>query len=99
MACSEDHKLCRGRLMHCYREVSLGTRYGETMVINKIKKNNCWLKNSLQFDGWHDRDVISLHPSKYCGFSQICPQRYQNTYKNYLSLHNLPFKSSSHSHN
>ena len=24
--------------MHCYREVSLGTRYGETMVINKIKK-------------------------------------------------------------
>ena len=24
--------------MHCYREVSLGTQYGETIVINKIKK-------------------------------------------------------------
>ena len=51
--------------MHSYREVSLGIQYGKTMVINKIKnKINCWLKNSLQFDGWHDRDVISLCPSK-----------------------------------
>ena len=42
---------------------------GETMVINKnLKKNNCWLKNSLQFDGWHDRDVISLYPSKHLWF-------------------------------
>ena len=54
--------------MQCYREVSLGTRYGETMVINKIKKNDFWLKNSLQFDGWHDCDVISLHPSKHLWF-------------------------------
>ena len=56
--------------MHCYREVSLGTRYGETMVIIKIKKkqNNCWLKNSLQFDGWHDHDAISLRPSKHLCF-------------------------------
>ena len=37
------------------------------MVINKIKKN-CWLNNSLQFDGWHDRDVISLLPSKHLWF-------------------------------
>ena len=54
--------------MHCYREVSLGTQYGETMVINKIKKNNCWLKNSLQFDRSHDHDVISLRPSKHLWF-------------------------------
>ena len=39
-----------------------------TMVINKIKKTNCWLKNSLQFDGCHDRDVILLSPSKYLWF-------------------------------
>ena len=32
------HKLWRGRFMHCYREVSLGTRYGEIMVINDMKK-------------------------------------------------------------
>ena len=37
-------------------------------MINKIKKNNCWLKNSLQFDGRHDRDVISLRPSKHLWF-------------------------------
>ena len=42
---------CWVESMHCYREVSLGTQYGEIMVINKIKKNNCWLNNSLQFDG------------------------------------------------
>ena len=48
--------------------MSLGTRYGEIMVINRIKKNNCWLKNNLQFDEWHDRDVISLCPSKHLWF-------------------------------
>ena len=31
-------KLRRGRFMHCYREVSLGTQYGEIMVINETKK-------------------------------------------------------------
>ena len=55
--------------MHFYREVSLGTRYGKTIVINKnLKKHNCWLKNGLQFDGWHDHDVISLCPSKHLWF-------------------------------
>ena len=39
-----------------------------TMVINKIKKNNYWLKNSLQFDGCHDHDVISLSPSNQLWF-------------------------------
>ena len=39
------------------------------MVINKIiKKNNCWLKNSLQFNGRHDHDVITLRPSKHLWF-------------------------------
>ena len=56
--------------MHCYREVSLGTRYGEIMVINEMKKN-CWLKNSIQFDGWHDHDVISLSPSKHLWFLTV----------------------------
>ena len=53
--------------MHCYRDVSLGTGYGETMVINKIKKTIV-LKNSLQFDELHDRDVISIRPSKHLWF-------------------------------
>ena len=54
--------------MHCYREVSLGTQYGETKVINKFFFLKGWLKNSLQFDGWRDRDVISLRPSKHLWF-------------------------------
>ena len=40
----------------------------EWLLIELLKKNNCWLKNSLQFDEWHDRDVISLYPSKHLWF-------------------------------
>ena len=37
-------------------------------ILIKNLKKNCWLKNSLQFDGWHDHDVISLCPSKHLWF-------------------------------
>ena len=65
-----------------HREVSLGTRDGETMVIKKINKTiigsrivfnlmvGCNLPPSFQ------TFVVSQH---------ICPQRHQNTYRNYLS--------------
>ena len=33
-------------------------------LLLKFLKKICWLKSSLQFDGWHDDDVISLRPSK-----------------------------------
>ena len=36
-------------------------------LLIKLKKQ-LWLENSLQFDGWHDCDVISLRPSKHLWF-------------------------------
>ena len=36
-------------------------------LLIKFKKQ-FWLENSLQFDGWHDCDVISLYPSKHLWF-------------------------------
>ena len=70
------------------------------MVINEIKQNNFWLKNSLPFDGRHRHHVISIRPSKHLWFltTFVIGPHQQNKYKNYLYLHPLLFKSLCHIH-
>ena len=81
---------------------NIWTKEAQWLLIKlNLKKNDFWLNNSLQFDGWHDHDVVSSHPSKHLWLltTFVLGTHHQNTYKNYMTSHSLLFKSSPHSHN